>query len=66
LIRINTFAQQTVCRLQTPLRVENDNLALLRFSGTEPVLRLSVEADPPQEAGELLHRLKDWCRIQNI
>jgi phosphomannomutase len=25
--------------------LENDNWALLRFSGTEPVLRLAVEAD---------------------
>jgi phosphomannomutase/CTP:molybdopterin cytidylyltransferase MocA len=29
----------------TKLFLENDNWALLRFSGTEPVLRLSVQAD---------------------
>jgi phosphomannomutase len=48
----------------TKLYLENDNWALLRFSGTEPVLRLSVEADTPQKAGELLQWLRDWCRIQ--
>jgi len=40
------------------LYLENDNWALLRFSGTEPVLRLGVEADTPEKAGELL----DWLR----
>ena len=32
----------------TKLYLENDNWVLLRFSGTEPVLRLAVEADSPQ------------------
>jgi alpha-D-glucose phosphate-specific phosphoglucomutase len=40
------------------LYLDNDNWALLRFSGTEPVLRLGVEADTPEKAGELL----DWLR----
>ncbi len=40
------------------LYLENDNWALLRFSGTEPVLRLGVEADSPEKAAELL----DWLR----
>jgi phosphomannomutase len=40
------------------LYLENDNWALLRFSGTEPVLRLAVEADSEEKAGELL----DWLR----
>ncbi|HEY2015520.1 MAG TPA: hypothetical protein VGH38_18570, partial [Bryobacteraceae bacterium] len=42
----------------TKLYLENDNWALLRFSGTEPVLRLTVEADSPQKARELI----DWLR----
>jgi phosphomannomutase len=42
----------------TKLYLENDNWALLRFSGTEPVLRLAVEADTPEKAAELL----DWLR----
>ncbi|MEK8226213.1 hypothetical protein NKG05_09310 [Oerskovia sp. M15] len=32
----------------TKIVLENDNWALLRFSGTEPVLRMFVEADSPR------------------
>ena len=42
----------------TKLYLENDNWVLLRFSGTEPVLRLTAEADTPEKAGELLGWLK--------
>ncbi len=42
----------------TKILLENDNWALLRFSGTEPVLRMFVEADSPEKAQELL----DWLR----
>lgn len=42
----------------TKILLENDNWALLRFSGTEPVLRMFVEADSPHKAEELL----DWLR----
>ena len=42
----------------TKIHLENDNWALLRFSGTEPALRLFVEADTPAKATELL----DWLR----
>jgi alpha-D-glucose phosphate-specific phosphoglucomutase len=42
----------------TKIFLENDNWALLRFSGTEPVLRLVVEADSPTKAAELI----DWLR----
>ncbi len=42
----------------TKLYLENDNWALLRFSGTEPLLRLSVEADSLEKARELI----DWLR----
>jgi phosphomannomutase len=41
--------------------LENDNWALLRFSGTEPVLRLMVEADSPDKATELIEWLKQFC-----
>jgi phosphomannomutase len=44
----------------TKLYLENDNWALLRFSGTEPVLRLVVEADSPQKARELMDWLKHF------
>ncbi len=36
------------------LYLENDNWALLRFSGTEPLLRMSVEADTTDKAREML------------
>ena len=45
----------------TKLLMENDNWALLRFSGTEPVLRLMVEADSPGKAEELISWLKQFC-----
>ncbi len=40
--------------------LENDNWALVRFSGTEPVLRLFVEADTPGKAQELIAWLKQY------
>jgi len=44
------------------LYLENDNWAQLRFSGTEPVLRLAVEADSPEKAAELLAWLRQFVR----
>jgi len=38
--------------------LENDNWALLRFSGTEPVLRMYTEANSPEKARELIELLK--------
>jgi phosphomannomutase len=46
----------------TKLYLENDNWALVRFSGTEPVLRLSVEADSEQKASELAELLRQFVR----
>ncbi|GJM40693.1 MAG: hypothetical protein DHS20C20_09750 [Ardenticatenaceae bacterium] len=40
----------------TKFLLENDNWLLLRFSGTEPVLRIFAEADTPEKAQELV----DW------
>lgn len=48
----------------TKLLLENDNWALLRFSGTEPVLRLTVEADTPEKAKELLAWLRQFASSQ--
>jgi len=45
----------------TKVLMDNDNWALLRFSGTEPVLRLMVEADSPAKARELIEWLKQFC-----
>ena len=44
----------------TKLYLENDNWVLLRFSGTEPVLRLAVEADSPEKGRELIDWLKQF------
>jgi len=43
------------------LLLENDNWALLRFSGTEPVLRLTVEADSEAKSRELLQWLRQFA-----
>ena len=45
----------------TKLLLENDNWALLRFSGTEPVLRLTVESDSEQKTRELLAWLRQFA-----
>jgi len=44
----------------TKILLENDNWALLRFSGTEPILRMAVEADSPEKAAELMDWLKTF------
>jgi phosphomannomutase/choline kinase len=44
----------------TKILLENDNWALLRFSGTEPVLRLFVEADTPEKARDLMRWLETF------
>ena len=38
----------------------NDNWVLLRFSGTEPVLRIFAEADSEEKADALIEHLKAW------
>jgi len=47
----------------TKVLMENDNWALLRFSGTEPVLRLMAEADSLEKAQELIDWLKQFCSM---
>jgi phosphomannomutase/molybdopterin-guanine dinucleotide biosynthesis protein A len=46
------------------LQLENDNWALLRFSGTEPVLRLSVQADTEEKASELIQWLRQFVTAE--
>ena len=48
----------------TKLFLENDNWALLRFSGTEPVLRLSVQADTEEKATELMQWLRQFVTAE--
>jgi phosphomannomutase len=45
----------------TKLLLENDNWALLRFSGTEPILRLMVEADTLEKAQGMIAWLEKFC-----
>jgi phosphomannomutase len=55
LSRIGPYRVLSVSEMDgTKLLLDNDNWVLLRFSGTEPVLRLAVEADSEEKAGELL------------
>lgn len=48
----------------TKIYLENDSWLLVRFSGTEPVLRLVVEADSPEKSRELLDWLKQFIAAQ--
>ncbi|MCE5259708.1 MAG: NTP transferase domain-containing protein [Chloroflexi bacterium] len=56
--RINAVAGYPVRSISTTdgtkLILDNDQWVLLRFSGTEPLLRIFVEADTPDKAQQLL------------
>jgi len=61
--RIGPYPVLRVSQLDgTKLYLENDNWASVRFSGTEPVLRLAVEADSPSKAAELVEWLRQFVR----
>lgn len=49
----------------TKFLLENDNWLLLRFSGTEPVLRIMAEADTPEKANQLVGWGMDQIKSQN-
>ncbi len=49
----------------TKIYLENDNWALLRFSGTEPILRLAVEADSLEKCRELIALAAPVCERLN-
>ena len=49
----------------TKVFLEQDNWALLRFSGTEPILRLMVESDSPEKSRQLIDWLKKFCMSSN-
>ena len=40
--------------------LENDGWALIRFSGTEPILRLFAEAESPEKTAEIIQHLRDF------
>ncbi len=46
--------------------LENDNWLLLRFSGTEPVLRIFAEADTEEKARELIQWVKDFVTLDAV
>jgi len=46
----------------TKFLLENDNWAMLRFSGTEPVLRIFAEAETPEKARELVDWITDYVK----
>jgi phosphomannomutase/CTP:molybdopterin cytidylyltransferase MocA len=50
----------------TKFFLQDDNWALLRFSGTEPVLRLFAEADSPEKAQELIRLLKQFVQAEQV
>jgi alpha-D-glucose phosphate-specific phosphoglucomutase len=61
---IGTYSVISVNHIDgTKVLMENDNWALLRFSGTEPVLRLMAEADSLEKAQELIDWLKQFCSM---
>jgi phosphomannomutase/CTP:molybdopterin cytidylyltransferase MocA len=44
----------------TKFYLDNDSWALVRFSGTEPILRLFVEAESPEKAAALIQALREF------
>lgn len=50
----------------TKFYLENDHWLLLRFSGTEPLLRIMAEADTEEEARELIAWAKRAIRIDEL
>jgi len=57
---IGPYPVQRVSRQDgTKFLLENDNWVLLRFSGTEPVLRIFAEADTEEKAHELIRGIKN-------
>jgi phosphomannomutase/choline kinase len=62
---IGSYAVTGISHLDgTKLVLENENWALLRFSGTEPVLRLSVQADAEEKAKELIQWLRQFVTAE--
>jgi phosphomannomutase len=49
----------------TKIFLEGDSWALLRFSGTEPVLRLFTEAPTSEQAQELVGYLKEFVQAES-
>lgn len=64
---IGPYPVQRISHLDgTKFFLENDNWLLLRFSGTEPVLRVFAEADSEDKARELIRWLKDFVALETV
>jgi phosphomannomutase len=62
---IGPYAVQRISHLDgTKFFLENDNWLLLRFSGTEPVLRIFSEADTREKALELIQWIKEFVVLE--
>jgi phosphomannomutase/UTP-glucose-1-phosphate uridylyltransferase len=63
--RIGPYDVKRISHLDgTKFFLENDNWLLLRFSGTEPVLRIFSEADTQQKALELIKWIKEFVVLE--
>jgi len=61
--RIGPYAVLRISHLDgCKFYLENDNWALVRFSGTEPVLRLFAEADSPEAAQALVEAIGQYVQ----
>ena len=71
---IGPYPVRSVSHLDgTKFLLDNDNWLLLRFSGTEPLLRIFAEADTLERAQELVDWAKgllpgelDWTHITSV
>jgi len=62
---IGPYPVQGVSHLDgTKFTLENDNWLLIRFSGTEPVLRIFAEADTEEKARELIQWIKGFVALE--
>ncbi len=62
LTHVGPYAVDHVSHLDgTKIYLEDGSWALLRFSGTEPVLRMFVEGSSPEQAQELLEWLRGFA-----
>ncbi|MEA3307965.1 MAG: NTP transferase domain-containing protein [Chloroflexota bacterium] len=65
LAKLGPYPVQEISHLDgTKFRLANDNWLLMRFSGTEPILRIFAEADSPAKAQELIAWAKKFTGLK--
>ncbi len=65
-IRLGPYEVEHISSLDgVKFLLANDNWALMRFSGTEPVLRIFAEADTEAKARELIDDLQDKFELRS-